>query len=277
MSFVHLHVHSCYSLLDGAIKVDDLVAAAKKMNMPAVALTDHGQMFGILPFYKAANKAGVKPILGVETYVVADRSRKDQGQSDLRHHLILLAENLAGYRNLCRLISRANIEGCYYGKPRVDKELLARYSEGVIALSACLQGEVPWLLLNRGQAEAERAAGEYAAIFKDRFYLELQHNGLAEQAEANQGLKSLAAKMGLPLVATNDCHYLLKEHYQMADALLALQTGHPAAEVKRLRYIANEYYFKSPAEMAASFADTPEALANTLTIAERCQVEFFKE
>ncbi|MDR0880972.1 MAG: DNA polymerase III subunit alpha [Candidatus Adiutrix sp.] len=276
MSFVHLHVHSCYSLLDGAIKVKDLVAAAKKMDMPAVALTDHGQMFGILPFYKAAREAGIKPILGVETYVVADRSRKDQGQGDLRHHLILLAENLAGYRNLCRLVSRANIEGYYYGKPRMDKELLAQYSEGIIALSACLKGEVPWLLLKRGQAEAERAAGEYAAIFKDRFYLEIQHNGLAEQVEANQTLKHLAAKMGLPLVATNDCHYLLKEHYQMHDVLLCIQTGKTVAEDKRMKFSTNEYYFKSPAEMAASFAGEPEALANTLAIAERCQVEFPK-
>ncbi len=208
MSFVHLHVHSCYSLLDGAIKIKDLVGTAKNMGMPAVALTDHGQMFGALSFYEAARKAEIKPIIGVEAYVTSG-SRRQRDQSEVRHHLILLAENLEGYRNLCRLVSRANIEGFYY-RPRLDKELLTRHSEGVIALSACLQGEVPWLLLNRSQEEALRAAEEYAGIFKDRFYLELQHNGLPEQVEANRGLLEVSKELGMPVVATNECNYLLK-------------------------------------------------------------------
>ncbi|MDL2260206.1 DNA polymerase III subunit alpha, partial [Deltaproteobacteria bacterium OttesenSCG-928-K17] len=276
MSFVHLHVHSCFSLLDGAIKIKDLVKTAKEMEMPAVALTDHGQMFGTLPFYKAAKEIGVKPILGVETYV-ASKGRRYRKNDEVRHHLVLLAENLEGYRNLCRLVSRANIEGFYY-RPRVDKELLARYSEGVIALSACLQGEVPWMIVNRAnEPEAARAAAEeYAAIFKDRFYLELQYNGIPEQTEANQGLIELSKKMGLPLVATNDCHYLKKEHYDMHDVLLCIQTGKTVSEENRMRFSTNEFYFKSPQEMAAHFMDVPEALANTVAIAERCNVEFPK-
>lgn len=276
MSFVHLHVHSCFSLLDGAIKIKDLVKTAKDMNMPAVALTDHGQMFGALSFYKEAAQAGIKPILGVEAYVAPDgRRNRDAGAP--RHHLVLLAENLEGYRNLCRLVSRANIEGFYY-RPRMDKELLARHSEGIIALSACLQGEVPWLMLKRPNEPeaAARAAEEYASIFKDRFYLELQHNGLPEQAEANQGLIDLARRTGLPLVATNDCHYLLKEDYQAHDVLLCIQTGKTVDDENRMRFATNEFYFKSPHEMAESFRHVPEAISNTLVIAERCNVEFPK-
>ena len=272
MSFVHLHVHSCYSLLDGAIKIEDLTRTAKKMGMPAVALTDHGQMFGILEFYKSALKAGVKPILGVETYVAA-AGRHSRSTPDLQHHLVLLAENMEGYRNLCRLISLANIEGFYY-KPRVDKELLAAHSQGLIALSGCLKGEVPWWLLNRGPAEAARSAEEYAAIFPGRFYLELQANGLAEQAELNAGLIDLGRSLGLPLAATNDCHYLAKEDAELHDVLLCVETGRTKDDPKRVRFETDEFYFKPPSEMAAAFKDLPEALANTLVIAERCQVEF---
>ena len=275
MSFVHLHVHSCYSLLDGAIKIPDMVKTAKDMNMPAVALTDHGQMFGILPFYKEALKAGVKPILGVEAYVT-NGDHRSRIQGEVRHHLVLLAESNEGYQNLCRLVSRANIEGFYY-RPRMDIGLLRRYNKGIIALSACLKGEVPWLLLNRGEAEGRQAAEELASIFKDRFYLELQHNALPEQDEANAALIELAHKASLPLVATNDCHYLLKEHHDMHDVLLCIQTGKTVDDEKRMRFTTREFHFKSPQEMAANFSHIPEALANTLAIAERCNVEFPKK
>ncbi|UQZ89347.1 DNA polymerase III subunit alpha [Deltaproteobacteria bacterium Smac51] len=274
MSFVHLHVHSCFSLLDGAIKIKDLVKTAKSMNMPAVALTDHGQMFGILPFYKAAKEAEVKPILGVEAYV-AQNGRKKREAGEVRNHLVLLAENMEGYRNICRLVSRANIEGFYY-RPRMDKELLNQYNEGVIALSGCIQGELPWLIMNRGMNEAVKAAEEYATLFKDRFYIELQQNGLPEQEEANKGLVELSRKVGLPLVATNDCHYLLKEHHDVHDVLLCIQTGKTVDEEKRLRFTTREFYFKSPQEMAAAFKEYPEAISNTLAIAERCNVVFPK-
>lgn len=272
MSFVHLHVHSCYSLLDGAIKLKDLVNTAKAMGMPAVALTDHGQMFGILQFYKAAHEAGIKPILGVEAYV-APKSRRVKENGEVRSHLILLAQNMAGYRNLCRIISKANISGFYY-RPRVDKDLLREHNEGVIALSACLQGEIPRLITHGHLEEAERAAAEYAEIFKDRFYLELQENGLEEQGVANRGLMALAKKMGLPLVATNDCHYLKKEHHDVHDVLLCIQTGKKVDDENRLRFTTREYYFKSPAEMEKAFAYCPEAVANTLAIADGCEVEF---
>ena len=272
MSFVHLHVHSCYSLLDGAIKIKDLVRTAKEMAMPAVALTDHGQMFGALEFYKAARAAGVKPILGVEAYVAA-AGRNSRTPPDIRHHLVLLAENMEGYRNLCRLVSLANIEGFYY-QPRVDKEILAVHSRGLIALSACLQGEIPSLILNGREAMAKKAAEEYASIFPGRFYLELQVNGLPEQVEVNAGLIGLGRSLGLPLVATNDCHYLRREDHDLHDVLLCLQTQKTLEDDKRLRFTASEYYFKSPLEMAKAFREIPEAQANTLALAEICQVEF---
>ncbi|MDR1657143.1 MAG: DNA polymerase III subunit alpha [Deltaproteobacteria bacterium] len=272
MSFVHLHVHSCYSLLDGAIKINDLVKTAKSMDMPAVALTDHGQMLGLWNFYKAAVKEGIKPILGVEAYVT-NQKLQNRDQNEVRHHLVLLAKNLTGYQNLCRLISTANIEGFYY-KPRVDVDLLAQYSEGLIALSGCLQGEIPKALLAGREDEAQAAAQRYASIFPDSFYLELQENRLPPQAIANQALVDLAKKTSIPVVATNDCHYLLKEHHDAHDVLLCIQTGKKLSDEKRMRMETNEFYFKSPAEMAADFSWCQEALSNTLHIASQCQVEF---
>ncbi|MDR0548865.1 MAG: DNA polymerase III subunit alpha [Deltaproteobacteria bacterium] len=273
MSFVHLHVHSCYSLLDGAIRVEELVKTAKAMGMPAVALTDHGQMMGLWTFYKAARAEGIKPILGVETYV-ANHGRHARSQNESRHHLILLAQNLVGYHNLCRLISLANLEG-FYNKPRVDKEILAQYNEGLIALSGCLQGELPQEIL-RGSSQERLidVANSFESIFPGRFYLELQENGIPQQTQVNEALIELAQIASLPLVATNDCHYLLREHHNAHDVLLCVQTHKLLTDENRMRMPTDAFYFKSSEEMAEDFAYCPEALANTLAIAESCDLEF---
>ncbi|MEW5723484.1 MAG: DNA polymerase III subunit alpha [Thermodesulfobacteriota bacterium] len=269
--FVHLHVHTEYSLLDGAIRVKDLIKTAKDFGMPAVAITDHGNMFGTLKFYLEAQKAGIKPILGVETYV-ASRGRHRRDPNDQRYHLVLLAQNYTGYRNLSRLVSIANLEGFYY-KPRVDLEVLERYNEGLIALSGCLQGQVSQLFLSGMEDEARRAALTLARLFEGRFYLELQKNFLPEQETVNQALIRLARDLDLPLVATNDCHYLKREDADAHDVLLCIQTGKTVDDPNRLRFSTQEYYFKSPAEMNDMFADLPEALENTDRIAQSCQVE----
>jgi DNA polymerase-3 subunit alpha len=269
--FIHLHVHSAYSLLDGAIRVGDLVKTAKAMDMPAVALTDHGNMFGVFKFYKEAKKAKIKPIIGCETYITP-KSRHRRDQSDPRYHLILLAMNHLGYQNLNRLISLANTEGFYY-KPRIDFEILEKYSEGIIASSACLQGQVPRLLLSGQEEEAAKAAKRYADLFPGRFYLELQKNYIPEQDLANQGLIRLAKKLGLPLVATNDCHYLKKTDADSHDVLLCIQTGKTVDDENRMRMSTQEFWFKGPQDMVDLFADVPEAIENTLKIADACDVE----
>jgi len=272
--FVHLHVHSEYSLLDGAIRIKDMLEAAKQFGMPAVAITDHGNMHGVLEFYVKANKLGIKPILGCEVYV-APKTRLDRGEGDTggrTYHIVLLAENNTGYRNLLKLLTLANFEGFYY-KPRVDKELLALHHEGLIALSSCLHGEVASHLLAASYTRAEKAALEYMDIFgKDNFYLELQATGTAEQEIVNRDLIHLSEKTGIPLVATNDCHYLRAEDAKAHDVLLCIQTGKTVLEEKRMRFSTSELFFKSPEQMWASFGAVPTALQNTLEIAERCQV-----
>ncbi len=271
--FVHLHNHTEFSLLDGASRTDRLVARAKELGMPAVAITDHGTMCGVVDFYKNAVKAGIKPIIGCEVYV-APRSRHERTtvEGEAYYHLVLLAENTAGYRNLMELVSRANTEGFYY-KPRVDKELLREYHEGLIALSACLAGEVPALLLRGDSAGAEALAREYAAIFgADNFFIELQDHGLAEQKQVNPMLAALAAKLGLGLVATNDIHYIGRQDAESHDVLLCIQTGKTVDDTGRMRFQTNEFYLKSGDEMAALFPAHPEAVANTVRIAERCNV-----
>ncbi|MBW1979673.1 MAG: DNA polymerase III subunit alpha [Deltaproteobacteria bacterium] len=273
--FNHLHVHSEYSLLDGAIRIKDMMKAARQFGMTAVALTDHGNMYGALEFYEEANKQGVKPILGCEVYV-APKSRLDRGSGNAKErnfHLILLAENNTGYGNLMQLVTKANFEGFYY-KPRVDKELLARHHEGLIAFSACLHGEIASHLLAGSYSRAENAAAEYRDIFgRDNFYLELQANGIREQELVNRDLQHLHKRTGIPLVASNDCHYLKPEDARAHDVLLCIQTGKTVSDEKRMRFSTNELFFKSPAEMAAYFVEVPEALANTVAIAERCTVE----
>ena len=236
-NFVHLHLHSQYSLLDGAIKINELVDRAKQYNMPAVAVTDHGNMFGAVEFYCKAKKSGIKPIVGCEVYVApGSRFTKGnaRGSSEASYHLVLLCMNLTGYQNLCRLISTAYREGFYY-KPRIDWELLETHNEGLIALSACLGGELPTLInLNQADEALERAR-QMAELFDDnRFYLELQENYLPEQAKANAGLVRISKELNIPLVATNDCHYLTREDAFAHEVLLCIQTGKTMDDPKRM-------------------------------------------
>ncbi|MBW1708284.1 MAG: DNA polymerase III subunit alpha [Deltaproteobacteria bacterium] len=273
-SFIHLHVHTAYSLLDGAIRIDDLIARTKEFGMNAVSITDHGNMFGVLNFYEKAYQAEIKPIIGCEVYVTPlDRHRREQ--RDPRYHLVLLARNYQGYKNLVRLVTIANLEGFYY-KPRVDFEVLRKYNKGLIALSACLQGQVPNLILSGQEEKALRAAQDLAQIFEDRFYLELQKRPSPDQEIANKGLCRIAGELDLPLVATNDCHYLRREDAKAHDILLCIQTGKTVEDRDRMSFDSEEYYFKSPDEMADLFADFPEALANTQRIADECNLEIHK-
>ncbi|MBZ4684471.1 MAG: dnaE [Desulfomicrobiaceae bacterium] len=269
-TFAHLHCHTEYSLLDGAIRLRDLCARAVDYGMEAAAVTDHGNLFAALPFYLEAKKHGIRPIIGCEVYVTGnmhDRSDKN------RFHLVLLAQNLVGYHNLVRLVSAGFLEGFYY-KPRVDKECLKRHAEGLIALSACIKGEIPWTLTQVGMDAGLEVARQYAAIFPGRLYLELQENGLPEQEEANARLLETAQTLGLPLVATNDCHYLEREDFEAHDALLCIGTGKTVDTPGRLRFSSNTFYFRPPEEMEAAFAHVPEALENAARIADLCQVEF---
>ncbi|TAN64408.1 DNA polymerase III subunit alpha [bacterium] len=273
--FVHLHLHTQYSLLDGAIRHDDLLKAVHDYKMPAVAVTDHGNIFGAVEFYEKAIKKGIKPIIGCETYV-APGKRTDKtppsrgGSSETAFHLLLLVKNAKGYHNLCKLLTKAYLEG-FYRKPRIDKELLAEHNEGLIALSACLHGEVSYLL-NAGQAEeAEKVAKEYKEIFSNnRYYFEIQSNGIEEQKKVNKGLIGLGKKLGIPVVATNDCHYLKKEDARVHEILLCIQTGQTMNTPNRFKFSTDEFYLKSPDEMKAAFSEVPEAITNTIVIAERC-------
>jgi len=272
--FVHLHLHTQYSLLDGAIRIPDLVSKTKEYRMPAVAVTDHGNLFGAMEFYSQVQAGGLKPIIGCEVYV-APESRFDQssrvGETSY-YHLVLLCENEKGYRNLCKLVTQAYQEGFYY-KPRVDVELLKQYNEGLICLSGCMSGEIPARIL----AREDKGAAKRAALFKDifaggRFYLELQENGLDDQAKANRGLLRLAKKLDIKTVATNDCHYLNRGDHRAHEILLCIQTGKKLADPDRLSFSSDQFYFKSPEEMARDFKDVPEALKATLEIAERCSL-----
>lgn len=275
MSFVHLHVHTCYSLLDGAAKIPDLLRQAKELGMEALAVTDHGSMYGVIEFYKEAKKAGVKPIIGCEVYV-APRGFRDKvaGQDDSPYHLVLLAESQEGYKNLLKLVSLSWLEGFYY-KPRVDKMLLKKYSRGLIALSACLAGEIPTLLLQDRAEEARRVTLEYRNIFgAENFFLELQDHGIAEQRRVNAGLISIAKEFAIPLVVTNDVHYLRREDAAVQDILLCIQTGKTLQDQERLRFETEEFYLKTKEDMKLLLGDYPEALQNTAEIAKRCQVDF---
>jgi DNA polymerase-3 subunit alpha len=274
--FVHLHVHTQYSLLDGTIRLDDLFQKAKEFQMPAVAMTDHGNLYGVIDFYKHAYRHGIKPIIGCEMYV-APKSRFEKngyGIGETAHHLILLARNAQGYRNLMRLSTAAFLDGFYY-RPRVDKELLNKYHEGLIGMSACLHGEIASLLLRGNSTEAEQTAEQYRNIFGEgNYYIEIMENGLPEQKKANQGLIELSRKIGLPLVATNDCHYLRQEDAEAHEVLLCIQTGKTIEDADRMRFGTDQFYFRSPEEMKRLFSYCPEAIENTIQIAERCNLTF---
>ncbi|UCD71412.1 MAG: DNA polymerase III subunit alpha [Syntrophobacterales bacterium] len=273
--FVHLHLHSQYSLLDGAIRFEDLFALAKQYEMSAVALTDHGNMFGAIEFYQKAIKNGIKPIIGCEVYV-APKSRfekKSRDGSEGFYHITLLARNKPGYHNLIKLISLAHLEGFYY-KPRIDKDLLRQYNEGLIALSGCLKGEIPSLLDNGKDNEAERVALEYSEIFdRDRYFLEIQDTGVENQKAINEKLWAMADKLSLPFVATNDCHYLRREDARAHEVLLCIQTGKTINDVDRMRFSTDQFYFRSPEEMKTLFAGREEAITNTILIADQCNLE----
>ena len=275
MAFTHLHVHTEYSLLDGSCKIKELTARAKELGMDSMAVTDHGVMYGVIDFYKAAKEAGIKPILGCEVYV-APNSRFDRetvSGEDRYYHLVLLAENNQGYENLMKIVSKGFVDGFYY-KPRVDYEVLAKYHQGVIALSACLAGEVQRYLTRGMYEEAVRAAGRYVDIFgKDNFFLELQDHGLPDQKLVNQGLMRMSRETGLELVATNDIHYTFAEDEKAHDILLCIQTGKKVEDEDRMRYEGGQYYCKSEEEMKALFPYAPQALENTHKIAGRCNVE----
>ena len=275
MSFVHLHVHTEFSLLDGACRIDGIMDRVKELGQTAVAITDHGVMYGCIDFYKAAKAAGVKPIIGCEVYV-APRRMEDHihGVDNNPYHLVLLCENRKGYENLCRMVSEAFIHG-FYGKPRVDLELLEQYHEGLIALSACLAGAIPRYLMNEEYDSAKAYALKMADLFgEDHFYLELQDHGIEEQTPVNQGVMRLARETGLPLVVTNDAHYLRREDAKMQDVLLCIQTGKTVDEPNRMRFETEEFYLKSEEELRQLFPNCPEAFENTAKIAERCDLEF---
>ncbi len=274
MNFVHLHVHTEFSLLDGANKISELPARAKELGMNAMAITDHGAMFGVVDFYKQCKKEGIKPIIGCEVYV-APRSRfdKESGIDNKYSHLILLAKNEVGYKNLTNLVSMGFTEGYYY-KPRIDLEILEKYHEGLICLSACLAGSVNKAILKNDIEEAKRIALWHKNLFGEDYYLEVQPNGLPEQVLANQKLIELSKELDIPLVATNDSHYLKKEDAYIHEVLLCIQTGKKMNDEDRMKMGADEFYVKSPEEMAEYFKNIPEAIENTVKIAEKCNFDF---
>ena len=275
MAFTHLHVHTEFSLLDGSSKIKELVAQVKNLGMDSIAITDHGVMYGVIDFYKAAKSVGIKPIIGCEVYV-SPNSRFDREivkGEDRYYHLVLLAENDIGYHNLTKIVSTGFVEGFYY-KPRVDMEVLKQYSEGIIALSACLAGEVAVLVRKGFYEEAKDAACKYRDIFgADNYFLELQDHGIGEQTVVNTGLIKMSQELNIPLVATNDIHYVNAEDVDAHDILLCIQTNRKVADEDRMRYEGGQYYLKSEEEMKALFPYALEALENTHKIAQRCNGE----
>jgi len=275
MSFVHLHVHTEYSLLDGACRIDRMMERVKELGQTAIAITDHGVMYGCIDFYKAAKDAGIKPIIGCEVYV-ARRGMEDRvhGIDNDPYHLVLLCKDRTGYENLCKLVSEAFTNG-FYGKPRIDLALLEQYHEGLIATSACLAGAIPQYLMEENYAAAKEYALKLSNIFgPEHFYLELQDHGIEEQQAVNQGVQRLARETGLPMIITNDAHYLRREDAEMQDVLLCIQTGKTVDDANRMKFQTEEFYLKSEQELLELFPNLQEALDNTARIADMCNLEF---
>lgn len=275
MAFAHLHTHTEFSLLDGSNKIKEYVARVKELGMDSAAITDHGVMYGAIDFYKAAKDAGIKPIIGCEVYVAPGSrfDRENVSGEDRYYHLVLLAENNKGYENLCKIVSKGFTEGYYY-RPRIDEEVLRQYHEGIIALSACLAGELPRMIVRGLYEEAKDVIRKHLDIFGDgNYFLELQDHGIAEQATVNQALLRLSKEMNVPLVATNDIHYTFKEDAAAHDLLLCIQTGRSVKDENRMRYEGEQYYVKSEEEMRALFKYAPDAISNTQMIADRCNIE----
>ena len=275
MEFTHLHVHTGYSLLDGAAKIDGLVRRAKELGYDSLAITDHGVMYGVIEFYETCLREGIKPILGCEVYVSpGSRFDREVGKGDDRYyHLVLLAENDLGYHNLSKIVTRGFTEGFYY-KPRVDMEVLEKYHEGIIALSACLAGEVATKLRKGDYDGAKETAIRYRNIFgEENYFLEMQDHGIPEQATVNAGIMRLSKELGIPMVVTNDSHYIYAEDWEAHDVLLCIQTNHKVQDENRMRYEGGQFYLKSKEEMAELVPYALEALENTHKIAERCHVE----
>ena len=272
--FVHLHLHSEYSLLDGACRIEEMLDRAVELRMPAVAITEHGNMFSSIIFHDQARKRGITPILGCEVYVApGDRRTKSGTPGETANHLVLLAETKEGYHNLIKLVSAGYTEGFYY-KPRIDKELLAQHAAGLIGLSSCLKGEVATGIRTEQTIKAINAAAAYRDILgPNNFFLEMQYQGIDEQRIVNTGLQPIAKDLGLPLVATNDVHYLQNTDFKPHDVLLCIGTGKSVNDTERLRYHGDQFYLKTADEMAAVFKNHPDALQNTMRIAERCQVD----
>src|SRR3954453_14410486 len=272
-SFVHLHLHTEYSLLDGAIRMKELMAKAKAFGMPAVPMTDHGNLYGAIEFYQAAQKAGIKPIIACEAYMAPGSIKgRPNNQRDAAYHFTLLAKDETGYRNLVKLISSAHLDGMHY-KPRIDKELLSKHADGLIGMSACLKGEINMAIQSDNLAKARQSAAEFRDIFgAENFFLEMHDHGIEVQQKCNQMLPTLAQEFGLGLVAANDVHFLERSHHETHDVMVCIGTGRMVHDERRMRYTP-ELYFKSADEMRALFPDHPSAITNTLEIAERCNLK----
>src|SRR3990167_11299545 len=275
--YIPLHLHTQHSLLDGAIRIEELIAKAQEYKLPAIAITDHGNLFGAIEFYQKVSKAGMKPIIGCEVYVAPTSRFEKKGtenNSEASHHLILLCKDINGYKNLSRLLSKAYLEGFYY-RQRIDKDLMSQYNGGLIGLSSCLKGEIPHSLASGMIDKAREAALSYKRIFgSDNFFLEIQANELPEQDEVNKQLIELSRDLHIGLAATNDCHYLRKEDAKAHDVLICIQTGKTLNDTDRMKFSSDTFYFKSPEEMKKIFKDVPEAVKNTKIIAERCNLDF---